>query len=84
MEGAFQFTNELPSVEGIAQVDETGRTVDDGQWQLLECCEELGWFLVWIHTVAQCQLRHAGRVLFAEVIGNGFVVLGRVGERLQG
>lgn len=83
LQSGVEFFDELPAVESIAEVNEARRTVHYGDGELRERSENLRRLLVRIHSVTQCQLRNAGRVLLAEVVGDGQVVLGCVRKGFQ-
>ena len=83
-ESRLQFLNQLPTVEGIAQIDKSRRSVEHLQRELGAKREQLRGFLVRVGAVAQRELGGAAaRVLLSEVVGDGVVVEGSVVERLQ-
>ena len=77
------FLDQWPGIEGIQEVDVTGDTAQNLNWQFVSVCNEcLGRLLVWITTIAQWKLCNVLRVLLSEEVGDHGVVLSGVLECL--
>eukprot|EP00128_Syssomonas_multiformis_P015055 Colp12_sorted_trinity150504_noHs@9989 len=81
--GHAQLLDELPSVEGVAEVNETGRAGKHLNRQVALGGEDLCGLLVGVHAVAQGQLLLALAVLATQVVRDGHVILGSVVEGLD-
>lgn len=83
-EGGRELLDEGPRVEGVEEVDVTGRAGEDLEGKVAQGDKCLGGFLVGVSAVTKREHCAVLGVLFAEEVGNGGVVLGGLFKGLKG
>jgi hypothetical protein len=85
IQSLLQLLHERPRVEGVKQVDVTGRASEDLKGELSGLDKSLRRLLVRVGTVTQGELLDTvAGVPFAEELGDGGIIVGSVLKSLQG